>query len=59
MQRPLSIEVVEEGGDRLVVYKYANGERVRKKIDGTKRKETRRRSRPKLKVMDRTRRKRF
>jgi hypothetical protein len=59
MRRPLNIEVDEEGGHRLLVYEYANGERVRKKIDGTKRKASHRRSRPKVKIMDRTRKKRI
>ena len=59
-RRPLSIEVVEEAADRFVVYEYENGERIRKKIDPTKRKQPRRRRfRPKVKSLDRTRKKRF
>ena len=58
--RRISIEVVEEAGERFVVYQYADGERLREKIHPVKLQESRRKRRFRTKLsLDHTRKKRF
>lgn len=58
--RRIGIEVVEEAGERFVIYHYADGERVREKVHQGTLQKPRRRRRFRTKIsMDRTRKKRF
>ena len=61
-RKPVSVTIVDEGGDRVLILKYANGD-VRREIVDPKRKPTRKPRRPiqRLKTdgFDRTRRKSF
>jgi hypothetical protein len=56
-RKPISIEVVEEGDERFMVYTYANGEVVRKPVDDKI--ATRKPFRPHHRLLDHTEKKRF